>query len=165
MIAVREAARQARALLVGRHRWGYATSRFSRYGTHTVAVHIYPPETPPLVRGFLHVARHWIPFGLVAAALTGLVTASVVPMSWPEVFAIKLVAVVVAAVTLQAITADVRARTKTLSGTRRPRDVDPDPRYTATLECWVRLREGEERLDNGAISPRQFAARWAAEYA
>ncbi|MET2010316.1 DUF6611 family protein [Microbacterium chocolatum] len=162
---MRDAARRVRVLLVGRHRWGYATSRFSRYGAHTVEVHIYPPSTPPLVRGFLHVARHWIAFGLVAAALTGLLTASVVPMSWPAVFAIKLVAVVVAAATLRAITADVRARTKTLAGTRRPRDAEPDPRYVRTLECWVRLREGEERLDAGAISPRQFAARWAAEYA
>lgn len=149
-----------RWVFAGRYRWGHATSRSSRYGSHTIEVHIYPPSTTGAVRTCMHLVRFWFPF----AAITTLAATTTVPLAWEIVLAVKCGIVLTALAALRAATADARRGTKTLSGRRHFTDDEPGDAYLAAAHTWDRMHDLEYRLDTGLSSPEQFRADWHAEY-
>lgn len=153
-----------RWLFTGRHRWGYVTSEVSRYGAHTIEVHIYPPDLPPYIRGCLHLVRHWFRIAVVVAIASASLTVHLVPLSWQAVFAIKAVAVLAAISTMWHVTSEAREGIKTIAGRQKRTEGDPPANYLSALHCWARLRDLEYRLDRGMQSWEDFQSQWAAEY-
>ncbi|RKT33560.1 hypothetical protein DEU34_2162 [Microbacterium sp. AG1240] len=150
--------------LLGRHRWGYATSRTSRYGTHRIDVHVLPPGTNTIIRGCVHLVRYWFVIASLLAGLTAVWTADAVPLSWQTVFLIKAMGLGACVWTMHRVSSDARAATKKLTGARRAADEVSNSGYEAAERCWERLRDVEDHLDRGATSPAQFRATWEAEH-
>lgn len=155
-----------RSLLDGRYRWGIATRRSGRYGSESIHLRIYQPETSTADRRLARVARLWPPVAAVLVFIVGLVVPAVAGV--PAVLAFGAAAILAIAIgaTLSTTTAAVRApmaeafaRKSLLSPQESDRQLFDDAEDLLML-----LDEAERAFDLGEIAWSTYHQIWAGAY-
>ncbi|MFP7761365.1 DUF6611 family protein [Marisediminicola sp. LYQ134] len=149
--------------LDGRHRWGYSRLRSRRYGAQSLAVHVYQPGEPRVLRRCAHLSRMWTPISAVGTLTTAPTVAVVAEISMLSASAGPLALLILAGTSLNRISAPVRARLITVSARRAAAqgDVAADAEFHAVHDILDALRDAERQLDAGAITGAEFDETWA----
>ena len=159
--------RWLRWMFEGRYRWGYSTSSTGRYGSRSLYLHVYPPDTPRILRRCAHLSRIWIPVSTVGTVATAPLVATIVEMSLLTASAGPAALLLLAWIALQRVAAPLNKQLMTTSAhksTINP-NLDDELRFDQVHIVLDRLRQAERQMDAGEISHHEYRARWSSAFA
>lgn len=159
-------ARLKQKLLDGRYRCGYVSRRTGRYGTESIRVVIYPPDTTQTERRYARLARLWpgISVGLLiskAPAVAALTDTPVLVTAALVVLVLILLGDALTRVSAPVVDRSVQlfASVSLLS----PRETDRH-RYDYAAHTAENLHATEQYLDRGHIPWNRYHLLWEETY-
>lgn len=159
-------ARMRRQILDGWHRWGWVSERAGRYGSSSILLCIYPPDSSRFERRLARLARLW-PLLSVSIILAKVGTSHLLPaVSYLMAGLIGLSFTAGVGVALTRMTAPVRRRVvEHFASVPRSASSTETHRYLAIVEDFHQLRRAERSFDRGAADWPEFQHTWNEVYA
>lgn len=158
--------RLRRQALDGRHRWGWVSERVGRYGSSSIMLCIYPPDSSRFERRLVRLARFW-PMLSLSIILAKVGTSHLLPAVSALMAGVIGVAFTAGiGVALARMTASVRSRVVERFA-RMPRWASEHDthRHCSVITDFRELRRAERSLDRGTADWPQFQSIWASIYA
>lgn len=158
--------RLRRQVLDGRHRWGWVSERAGRYGSSSILLCIYPPDSSRFERRLARLARFW-PLLSLSIILAKVGTSQLLPaVSALLAGAIGIAFTAGVGVALARMTASVRSRVVArFASVPRWASEHDTHRHHSVVSDVRELRRAERSLDRGTADWPQFHSVWASVYA
>ncbi len=156
-----------RWIFEGRYRWGYVSTSTGRYGSESIHLSLYPPESSRVLRRCAHLTRTWPRFTVVGTAVTAPSAVIIADISLIVAGAGPLILLMFVWVALTRISAPVTGHTAFISARRSGigSDIEDDFRYSFVRGLFIELHMVEQQLESGEISWDEYQQVWSTTFA